>query len=117
MEIQKESPQSKLQHDFKATRTWFDVTPNITRIDFDFNQVVSNWPLIRYEKINSKLKTIISLGNIMPLPAAAIALAASIECDGSDADKDAVGQIITKGFNQFLEKKHFNEIYKMDLQS
>jgi len=77
----------------------------------------TNLMRVTNETTRFKLKTIISLGNIMPLPAAAIALAASIECDGSNADKDAVGQIITKGFNQFLEKKHFNEIRRMDLQS
>lgn len=108
---------SKLQKDFKATRSWFDITPNILKIEFDFNSVSGNQPAIRttYASPNGGpgVAIISRTPDALTLPEACISFTNSIACDEDEAGKDAVGQIITLGLKQFVDKQI---IRKMDLE-
>ena len=102
--------ESKLQRDFNSHYSVPNVTPRIPLIEFDFEQVHNNFPLIRSTHSTGYKATHRSHNAKLTIAQAITDFSKSIGCDESEKGKQAINRALHDGFTRYV----YNIIHIMD---
>lgn len=94
--------EGKLQRDFKPHYCVRDVTPRVLLIEFDYEQVHNNFPLIRSTHSTGYKATHRSHNAKLTIAQAITDFSKSIGCDEGEEGKEAISSALHDGFTHYV---------------